>query len=166
MEASCAAFDATLARKSLISKGPSFSYCLSVKSSTDFSLQVQIEVEISRQDHDDDHSPDREQRVADSVGHCVAEGRDLTLRLVANQSERSGRGACAGNNAKGQRIVETEQVFGDVHAKHQRHCGRKGAPQEETDALRLQAADESGAGGDADDGNEDVETDRIHEPDG
>ena len=36
---SFAAFDATLARKSLISNGPSFSYCLSVMSSIDFSLR-------------------------------------------------------------------------------------------------------------------------------
>ena len=38
MDASCAAFDATLARKSLISNGPSFSYCLSFMSSIDCSL--------------------------------------------------------------------------------------------------------------------------------
>ena len=40
------------------------------------------------------------------------------------------------------------------------------APQEQTDALRLQAVDEARAGGDADDGDEDVEADRVHEPDG
>ena len=40
MEDSSAAFDATFCRKSLISNGPSFSYCLSVKSSIDFSLRV------------------------------------------------------------------------------------------------------------------------------
>ena len=38
VDASCAAFDATLARKSLISNGPSFSYCLSFMSSIDCSL--------------------------------------------------------------------------------------------------------------------------------
>src|SRR4051812_46646505 len=88
---SCAAVDATLATKSLISKGPSFSYCLSVKTSIGFSVSVS-----SREQEDQDHPPDREQRVSDGIGHGVAERRHLAFGLIANQAERRRGRAGAG----------------------------------------------------------------------
>src|SRR5688572_3425404 len=69
IDASLAAFDATLATKSLISNGPSFSYFFSVDWSIDVSSQARAR---SRQQNDQDHAPDRQQRVAHGIGHGVA----------------------------------------------------------------------------------------------
>src|SRR5580704_2077451 len=41
----------------------------------------------SRQQHDDDHSPDRQQRVADRIRHRVAEPGDLALGDVVDHAE-------------------------------------------------------------------------------
>ena len=49
--------------------------------------------------------------------------------------------------------------------KDERHGSGNGAPQEQADALRLQAVDEARAGGNAHDGDENVQPDRVHEPD-
>src|SRR5688572_10808795 len=160
MADSVAAFEATFARKSLISKGPSFSYFLSVRAS---SVSVSTSMDssslsldrergwASRQQHDQSHAPDCQQRVADGVGHRVAKGRYLALGLIAHQSKRRRGGAGAGDDAERERIVETKQVLGHEHPEHQWDGGGEGAPHEQTGALRLQAIDESRTGGDADD---------------
>src|SRR5580765_713658 len=72
IDASCAAFDATLARKSLISNGPNFSYCWYFRLC---SMNVSSGLSLLREQNDQDHAPNREQRVADGIGHCVAECR-------------------------------------------------------------------------------------------
>src|SRR5262249_42690594 len=156
-----AAFDvlsAALIRKSLISNGLRLSYSFRVRTSIDLFLLAQ--------QNDENHAPDREQRVADRIGDGVAERGHLALGSVADQTERGSRRARAGQDAEQQRIVEPEDVLADVHPEDQRHRGGERAPQEETDALCLQPVDEARAGGDADHGDEDVETDGVHEPDG
>src|SRR4029078_3659699 len=74
--------------------------------------------------------------------------------------------ARSGNDAEGERVVEAEHVLRDEHAENQRDRRGEGTPPEETNALSLQAVDEARTGGDADDSDEDVEADRVHEPDG
>src|SRR6266446_3461928 len=120
----------------------------------------------SRQQHDEDHAPDREQRVPDGVGHRVTERGHLALPDVADQAERRRRRARSGEDAEQERVVEAEDILSDVHAEDQGHGSRHGAPQEEADALRLQALDETRSGRDADHGDEHVEADRVHEPHG
>src|SRR4051794_12101591 len=61
--------------------------------------------------------------------------------------------------------MEAERVLGDEHPENQRDTGGDRAPQEEADALSFQTVDEAWAGGNADDGDEYVEADRVHEPD-
>src|SRR5438477_854833 len=166
-EFSCADFVANLATKSLISNGPNFSYCLRFMS-IDFlllSLAFPSLLFKSRQQHDDDHAPNSEQGVANGVGDGVAERGDLALGLVANQAERCRRRARPGNDSEVERVVEAEHVLGDEHPENQRDRGGDRAPQEEADALRFQTVDEAWTGGNADDGDEDVEADRVHEPD-
>src|SRR5204862_5545245 len=51
------------------------------------------------------------------------------------------------------------------HAKDDGDSGRDCAPEKEADPLCLKTVDEVGTGGDADDGDEDVEPDGVHEPD-
>ena len=48
--------------------------------------------------HDEDHSPDRQQRVADRVGDRVAEAGDLALGAVVDHAERGRRRARAGDS--------------------------------------------------------------------
>src|SRR6185436_5840872 len=165
-EFSCADFVATLATKSLISNGPNFSYCLRSKS-IDISLWVlNPEMRASRHQHDDDHAPDREQRITDGIGDGVPECRDLALGLIADQAERCRGRSRPGNDAERECVMEAEHVLGHEHAEHQWNGGSKRAPQEQADALRLQAIDEARPGGDSDDGDEYVEANRVHEPDG
>src|SRR5262245_830973 len=158
IDAAFEVLSAALARKSLISNGLRLSYSFRVRTSIDLFLLAQ--------QNDEDHAPDREQRVADRIGDGVAERRHLALGSVADQTERGSRRARAGQDAEQQRIVEPEDVLADVHPEHQRHRGGERAPQEQTDALRLQPVDEARAGGDPDHGRDDVETDGDHEPDG
>src|SRR5690349_10745680 len=166
IEDSRAAFEATFCRKSLISNGPSFSYCLRFKSFIRCSSRIRCAGTCdSRKQHDHDHAPDRQQRVPHGIRDGVAERRDLAFGLVADEAERCRRRARPGDDPERQRVVEAEQVLGREHAEYQRDRGCRNAPQKETDALRLQAVDESRPGGDADDGDEDVEAHRIHEPD-
>src|SRR5437667_339688 len=131
-----------------------------------FAVESCPENVFSRQQHDDDHAPDGEQSVAHRVGDGVAERRDLALGLVADQTKRCRRRPRPGNDSEVVRVVEAEHVLGGEHAENQGNRGGDRAPQEETNALRFQAVDEARAGGDSDDGDEDVEADRVHEPDG
>src|SRR5262249_9394004 len=119
-----------------------------------------------RQEHDEDHTPDREERIADGVGDGVAERGNLALRDVADEAERRRRSARSGHRTEDDRVVDPEKVLPDEQPEDYGHRGRHRAPQEQSDALRLQAVDEPGASRDADDRNEDVETYRIHEPHG
>src|SRR5207247_325360 len=82
------------------------------------------------------------------------------------RTERCGRRPRPGNDSEVERVVEAEYVLGREHAENQGDRGGERAPQEETDALRFQTVDEARTGRDADDGDEDVEADRVHEPDG
>src|SRR5688572_21838033 len=118
---------ATLARKSLISNGPSLSNFFRSDAPIWISLRL-------RQQHDDDHPPDREQRVAHGVGDGVAERGNLALRLVAHEAERGRGGARAGHDAEIERVVEAEYVLGHEHAEHQWNRGGERAPQEQADA--------------------------------
>src|SRR6267142_3794127 len=120
----------------------------------------------SRQQHDDDHPPDREQRVADGVGDGVAERRHLAAAGIAHQAERCRGRARPGNDAEEERVVKAEDELADEHAEDQGDRRGHGAPQEQAHALRLEAVDEARPGRDADDGDEEVEADRVHEPDG
>src|SRR5437660_2816015 len=76
---SSADFDATLARKSLISNGPSFSYFWSVNSSMDSPRGLVDETRALGKHQNYDQAPQREQRVADRVGHCIAEHRNVAI---------------------------------------------------------------------------------------
>src|SRR4030095_1371677 len=109
---------------------------------------------------------DGEQGVTNSVRDRVAERRDLALGLVADQTKRCRRRARPGNDSEVERVVEAEHVLGDEHAKNDGDRGGERAPKEETNALRFQTVDEARTGGDADDGDEDIEADRVHEPNG
>src|SRR5438105_5871172 len=173
-EFSCADFVASLATKSLISNGPNFSYCLRFMSIdlilvslafSSFLFQSCVENVRLRKQHDDNHAPDGEQGVANGVGHGVAERGDLALGLVADQTKRCRRRARPGNDPERECVVEAEHELGDEHPENQRDRGGDRAPQEEADALRFQTVDEAWTGGNADDGDEDVEADRVHEPD-
>src|SRR5262245_8363299 len=135
---SSADFDATLARKSLISKGPSFSYFLSTRSSMDtFLIGRDSGERVSRHQDDEDHSPDRQQRVADGISDGVTKPGHVAPGLIAHQAERRGRGARPGDDAEGERIVELEEVLGDVHPKDDGEGGRERAPHEQAEALGL-----------------------------
>ena len=68
----------------------------------------------SRQQKNENHSPDGEQSVADGVGNGVAKGGDLALGAVTDQAERSSGGARSGENAEQNRVVESEDVLADV----------------------------------------------------
>src|SRR5262252_5205448 len=125
------------------------------------SLSNRVDSVSSRQEHDDDHTPDREERVADGVGDGVPEGGDLALGLITNHAERRRRGPRAGDRAEKDRVVEAEDVLANDHAQDKGDSGRLGAPQELADPLLLQAVHEAGPGRDPDDRDEDVETDRV-----
>src|SRR5437762_5755567 len=190
-EFSSAVFDATLWTKSLISNGPSLSNSFSFAVSDNrrlrrggcplafagreglrvfvivfFAVESCSENVFSRQQHDNDHAPDCQQGVPYGVGNGVAERWNLALGLVADQTKRCRRRARPGDDAEVERVVEAEHVLGREHAENQGDRSGDRAPQEETDALRFQTVDEARTGGDANDGDEDVEADRVHEPDG
>src|SRR6266850_7964886 len=122
-------FSAALARKSLISNGLRLSYSRRVRTSIVFLL---------RQHHDEDHAPDREQGIADGVGHGVAERGHLAVGPLADHSQRRRRGARAGAGAEQDRGVEAEDVLAREHREDQGQRGGDHAPHEEADALRLQ----------------------------
>src|SRR5689334_6353254 len=126
---------------------------------------LHFQAQTLRKKHDENHAPDSEERVADRVSDCVPERRHLTLTYVAHQPERSPGRTRTGDDAERQGIMEPEDVLGHEHAKHQWYRCRHSAPQEQPDTLGLQAINESRACGDSNDGDEDVQTDRIHEPD-
>ena len=60
--------------------------------------------------------------------------------------------------------MKLEHVMSEQHGDDQRHRGRDDAPEEQADADLLQAGDEPRAGVDADDGDEHVQAERVHEP--
>src|SRR5207248_5992435 len=71
-----------------------------------------------------------------------------------------------GNDSEVERVVEAKHVLGGEHAENQGDRSGERAPKEETDTLRFQTVDEARTRRDANDGDEDVEADRVHEPDG
>ena len=113
----------------------------------------------SGQQHDEDHSPDRQQRVPNRIGNGVAEPRYLALGAVIDHAERGGR--CAGSGAASQhnRVVEAEQVFSDVHGENERHGRNQDPPEEQTETELLQPRNKPRTGGDADDRDEYIKAD-------
>src|SRR6476469_7621286 len=144
-EESTADFEATFWTKSLISNGPSFSNSFSLEVSDNarlvrgacpfafaagadllffvifsFAVKSCAENSASREQQDDDHAPDGEQRVADSVGNGVTERRDLALGLVANQTKRCRRRPRPRNDSEVERVVEAKHILRDKHSENQR----------------------------------------------
>src|SRR2546429_6487879 len=101
-----------------------------------------------------------------SVGHRVSERGNLTLGSIANQAERSRRCPRAGEDAEQNCVVEPEEVLADEHAKDEGQGGRDSAPEKQPDALGFESVNEARACRDSDNGDENVEANRIHEPDG
>ena len=65
------------------------------------------DLSASGQQHDDHHSPDRQQRVADRVGDGVAEPGNLALGAIVDHAERGCRRARAGAASQHNGVVET-----------------------------------------------------------
>src|SRR3954464_13800879 len=118
------------------------------------------------QQHDKNHAPDRQQRVPDGVGDGVAKARDLTLGPVVDHAERGGGRAPPGDAAQHDRVVEAEQILSNIHRQDEGQGRREHAPEEQAEAELLQPRDELGSRREADDGDEHVQADRIHEPNG
>src|SRR5580704_349237 len=131
-------FLASLINSSLISNGPRVSNLRSFTRSMFFTFQ-----QTSRQQHDGDHAPDREQSVTHGVSYGVAERRHLALSHITDQAERSCRGARSGNDPQQNCVVEAEDILADEHTEDEGHRRRQGSPQEQANALRPQAIDES-----------------------
>src|SRR4051812_5506069 len=94
-------------RKSLISKGLSFSYVFRFITSM-IRLRRRGRGSAGHQDHC--HAKDCEQRVAHRVGHAVAQCGHLALGAILNHPERRGRGPRARANAEEDGGVEFEYV--------------------------------------------------------
>src|SRR5580704_9727813 len=120
----------------------------------------------SRQQKNENHAPNGEQSVPDGVGYGVAECGYLTVRAITHQTERSSGSAGSGENAQQNCIVESENVLADIQAEDERQSGSNRSPKKETNSLRAKPVDESWARGDTDNGDEDIQTDRVHEPNG
>lgn len=80
------------------------------------------------QQYDEDHSPDRQQRVPDCVRDGVTEPRNLTFGDVIDHAERGRRRARAGATSQHKRVIETEKVLSDVHCQDQRQRRNEDAP--------------------------------------
>src|SRR5215212_2324910 len=131
---------------------------------SDDSVQVVADGSRLGQQHDKDHAPDRQQRVPDGVGDSVAKARDLALGPVVNHAERGGGRAPPGDAAQHDRVVEAKQILSNIHRQDERQGRCENAPEEQAEAELLQPRDELGTRREADDGDEDVQADRIHEP--
>src|SRR5580704_1057485 len=83
------------------------------------------------------HSPDRQQRVPDRVGHRITETGYLALGTVIDHAERGCCGACAGAGSQHDGIVEPEQILADVHRQDKRHRCNGDAPEKQAEAELL-----------------------------
>src|SRR5580704_4842045 len=122
------AFFARSINSSLISNGLSFSKSRSLMASiaslpSNFVLRSR-----SRQQQDDHQAEDGQQRVADRVGHAVAERGNLALGRFLDHAEGGCRGAHARAGAQQYRGMELEDVVADVDRDDQRNGGRHDAP--------------------------------------
>ena len=100
------------------------------------------------------------------VRHSIAERRNLALGGVLDHAERRGGRSHAGAGAEENGRVELEDVVPEQDGEQQRHRGRDGAPDEQAQADLLDASHEARAGVDPDDGDEDVEAQRVHQHEG
>src|SRR3569833_111119 len=100
-----------------------------------------------REQDDQHHAPNRQQRVADRVSHRVAESGDLAFGTIVYHAERSCRGTCARAGAEQDGIVEAEQVLAGIHRQHQRHRRDRDTPQEQAEPELLQSRGEAWSGG-------------------
>src|SRR3954447_23549023 len=63
--------------------------------------------------HDNDHAPDSQERVAYGVRHGIAEARDLALGGIVDHAERCGRRPRARDASEEDGVVKAEQVLAD-----------------------------------------------------
>src|SRR5215469_10142492 len=71
--------------------------------------------------HDDEHSPNGQQRVADRIRDRITETWNLARRGIGQHAKRRCRLARTGDRAECDRRVEPEDVFGDEDAEYDRH---------------------------------------------
>src|SRR4051812_1120449 len=149
-----AVFAATFARSFLISKGLSVSYCCSVTPSMTFSSRCGARptpsTDLPAHEQHDGHAEDGEQRVADGVGHAVAQRRNLALAGFLNHPQRGGRCSYAGADAEENGRMELEDVVSEQHRDNERHRRRDHSPDEQAEADLLQPGEEPRPGVDAD----------------
>src|SRR3989440_13032621 len=132
IDAAFEVLSAALIKKSLISKGLSVSYSFRVRTSIDLFLLAQ--------QNDEDHAPDRKQGIADGVGNGVAQRGHLALGAVADQTERGGCRARAGQDAEQQGGAKAEGALAHVQPKDQRHRGGERPPEGHAETPRLERA--------------------------
>ena len=103
-------------------------------------------------------------RVADRIGHRIAEQRNIALGHFADH--RGGRGTGAGAAATTQidRRIQFEDVFSDPWRQQHRDGGRKESPQKQSNPGLLDSGDKGRARRDPHDGDEYVQADVVHEP--
>src|SRR5262245_43499316 len=118
------------------------------------------------QQHDHDHAPDRQQGIPDRVSDGVTEPRNLALGAIIDHAERGRRRPRARAASQHDGIVETEQVFAHVHRQDQGYGRDDDTPQEQTEAKRLQSGNKARSRRNTHHGDENVEADGVHEPDG
>lgn len=117
-----------------------------------------------RDQQHDHHAPDDEQRIADSIGDRVTHRGDVALDRLLDGAQRRRGGPRPRDAPQRQRIVEPEEVTSDEDARDERNRGRGRADQKETPPYLLKSLNEGRAGRNADDGDEGVQADVVHEP--